>query len=76
MLLSKELKQEIFSTELDSYIETHASTLKEVFEHGFNIDHCGFTSRYVCRKFENVTFFYGQAKLLVGTDSSPNGEHA
>lgn len=73
---SKELKQEIFSTELDPYIETNASTLKEIFEHGFNIGHCGLTSRYVCRKFENATLFYGQAKLLVGTDSSPNGEHA
>ena len=47
MLLSKELKQEIFSTELDPYIEPHASTLKEVFEQGFNIDHCGFTSRHL-----------------------------
>ncbi len=73
---SKELKQEIFSTQLDNHIETYATTLKEIYEYGFNIGHCGLTSRYVCRKFENATLFYGQAKLLVGTDSSPNGEHA
>ena len=73
---SKELKQEIFSTQLDCYIETYATTLKEIYEFGFNIGHCGLTSRYICRKFENATLFYGQAKLLVGTDSSPNGEHA
>ena len=73
---SKELKQEIFSTQLDCHTETYATTLKEIYEFGFNIGHCGLTSRYICRKFENATLFYGQAKLLVGTDSSPNGEHA
>lgn len=73
---SEELKQKIFSILLDDTIETNASTLKEIYEYGFNIGHCGLTSRYVCRKFDNATLFYGEAKLLVGTKDSPNGEHA
>ena len=73
---TNDLKQEIFSIELDQNIETQATTLKEIYELGFNIGHCGLTSRYICRKFDNATLFYGNAKLLIGTDSSPNGEHA
>lgn len=73
---TEDLKQEIFSIELDQNIETQATTLKEIYELGFNIGHCGLTSRYICRKFDNATLFYGNAKLLIGTDSSPNGEHA
>lgn len=73
---SEELKQEIFSTQLDKTLEANADTLKEIYEYGFNIGHCGLTSRYVCRQFCNATLFYGKAKLLIGTDSSPNGEHA
>lgn len=70
------LKQEIFSTPLDDSIETYATTLKEIYEKGFNIGHCGLTSRYICRRFEDATLYYGKAKLLVGTKDSPNGEHA
>ena len=73
---SEELKQQIFSTQLDENIETHATTLKEIYEYGFNIGHCGLTSRYICRKFDDATLFYGKANLLIGTKDSPNGEHA
>ena len=72
----KELKEQILSTKLDDTNETNASTLKEIYEKGFNIGHCGLTSRYVCRQFDNAALFYGTANLLVGTPSSPNGEHA
>ena len=70
------LKQQIFSIELDDTIETQATNLKEIYEHGFNIGHCGLTSRYICRRFDAAKLFYGKASLLVGTKSSPNGEHA
>ena len=73
---TEELNLELFSIILDEYIETHATTLKEVYELGFNIGHCGLTSRYVCRQFDNAALFYGTANLLIGTPSSPNGEHA
>ena len=73
---SDELKKEIFSIELDDTIETQASTLKEIYEHGFNIGHCGLTSRYVCRKFDEANLYYGKANLLINTKAAPNGEHA
>ena len=72
----KDLKQQIFSIELDNTIETQATNLKEIYEHGFNIGHCGLTSRYICRKFDKAKLFYGKANLLIGTASAPNGEHA
>ena len=72
----EKLKQQILNTELDDTIETQATTLKEVYEHGFNIGHCGLTSRYVCRKFDSANLFYGKANLLIGTKAAPNGEHA
>ena len=73
---SEELKKEIFSTELDTTLETHAKTLKEIYEHGYNIGHCGLTSRYISRQIKDANLYYGKAKLLIGTKSSPNGEHA
>ena len=56
--------------------ELNQETLKEIYEYGFNIGHCGLTSRYVVRNFDNARLYYGKAKLLVGTPSSPNGEHS
>ena len=65
---SEEINQQIFSTQLDENIETYTTTLKEIYEYGFN----GLTSRYVCRKFNEATLFYGKANLLIGTKNSPN----
>ena len=73
---SEELKQQIFSIPLDKSLETNADNLGEIYTHGFNIGHCGLTSRYVARGFNEATLHYGKAALLVGTKSSPNGEHA
>lgn len=73
---SEELKQKIFSIPLDKTLETNADTLGEIYTHGFNIGHCGLTSRYVTRGFSNANLYYGKAALLVGTKSAPNGEHA
>lgn len=66
----------IFSIELDKDLETHASTLGEIYKQGFNIGHCGLTSRYIARKYSQAALYYGKASLLIGTDKSPNGEHA
>lgn len=70
------LKEQILSIVLDKALETHASTLEEIFQKGFNIGHCGLTSRYVARKYDKATLYYGNASLLKGTKNSPNGEHA
>lgn len=73
---SEELKQQIFSIPLDKSLETNADTLGEIYSHGFNIGHCGLTSRYIARGFSKANLYYGKAALLVGTKSAPNGEHA
>ena len=73
---SEEFKQQIFSIPLDKSLETNADTLGEIYSYGFNIGHCGLTSRYVVRGFNEATLHYGKVSLLVGTKSSPNGEHA
>lgn len=73
---SKEFKNQVLSTKLDKDLETHATTLDDIYQMGFNIGHCGLTSRYICRQFPEAKLFYGKASLLIGTPSSPNGEHA
>lgn len=73
---NEELKKVIFSIKLDMDLESNAKTLGEIYQYGFNIGHCGLTSRYVTRTLEGSTLHYGIAKLLNGTKSSPNGEHA
>jgi len=73
---SSSLLTSIFSIELDKYLETHASTLEEIYKYGFNIGHCGLTSRYIARNYSQATLYYGTASLLIGTNSSPQGEHS
>jgi hypothetical protein len=72
---SKELKEEIFKIELDKKLEYHADTLEDIYKLGFNIGHCELTSRYITINHQKAKLFYGKAALLVGTKSSPNGEH-
>ena len=73
---SEELKKQILSIKLDEELETNAETLEEIYTLGYNIGHCGLTSRYIAKQFNEAKLFYGKAKLLVGTKSAPNGEHA
>ena len=70
------LKGKLFKIELDKEIESHADTLQDIFELGFNIGHCGLTSRYIAINFPDAKVYYGIASLLIGTPDSPNGEHA
>lgn len=71
-----ELKNNIFSIPLDKTLEEKANTLKDVYLHGFNIGHCGLTSRYVIQKYNDASLNYGICKLLIGTKSALNGSHA
>lgn len=73
---NEDFQQSIFKIELDKALEDHASTLEDIFNKGFNIGHCGLTSRYIARKYNKATLYYGNASLLKGTKNSPNGEHA
>ena len=72
----EQFKKMIFSIELDDHLEENANTLEDIYEKGYNIGHCGLTSRYIARKFEEANMYCGKARLLVGTKNSPNGEHA
>lgn len=73
---NEDFTNEVFSIPLDPTLESYANTLGEIYTKGFNIGHCGLTSRYLARQFDEATLYYGNAKLLVGTKNSPNGEHA
>lgn len=70
------LQEEIFDIDLEKDLEPSLDKLGEAYSYGVNIGHCGLTSRYVVRNFDNARLYYGKAKLLVGTPSSPNGEHS
>ena len=70
------LKAKLFKIKLDKEIESNADTLQDIFELGFNIGHCGLTSRYIAINFPDAKLYYGIASLLIGTPDSPNGEHA
>lgn len=73
---TEQFRNLVFSILLDENLEENARTLKEIYEKGFNIGHCGLTSRYISRKFDEAKMYYGRAKLLEGTKDSPNGEHS
>ena len=73
---NEKLKNNIFSIPLDKDLESNANFLEEIYQHGFNIGHCGLTSRYLITKFRNAELHYGTLSLLTGTKNAPNGEHA
>ena len=73
---SNSLIKIIFSIHLDPYLETKTKTLEEIYKYGFNIGHCGLTSRYLAIKFPTAKLQYGTCKLLIGTKNAPNGEHS
>lgn len=73
---SDEIREKIFSIKLEKDLEESTNTLKDIYFYGFNIGHCGLTSRYIAINFDTAKLYYGKAKLLIGTDNAPNGEHA
>lgn len=72
----EDLKKEIFSIPTDIYIEEHVSNLGEAYKNGYNIGHCGTTSRYLSIHFPEALVHYGKTDLLIGTKNSSNGSHA
>lgn len=70
------LKTSFLSVKLDEDYETDISTMQEVYSKGFNIGHCGLTSRYFSINFEESMLHYGTCELLKGTKSSIDGNHA
>lgn len=71
-----DLKNLIFGFKTDPYIENKVSSLKEVYEKGLNIGHCGTTSRYLSINFGEALMHYGTLPILKGTKYSTNGSHA
>lgn len=63
---------------LDRDYEDHPKlhTLGDSLERGLNIGRCGLTSRYLLRVIPDGDLIYGKCVPLIGTPSSPNGNHA
>lgn len=72
----EKLKNVIFSLELDKDLEIHATYLGEIYQYGFNIGHCGLTSRYIVRGMNGAKLHYGITEILKGTKASLDGNHA
>ena len=71
-----EMKMRIFSIPTESGFEPHCPTLFQAYANGFNIGHCGTTSRYFSRAFPASRMHVGIMKYLAGTKHSTNGAHA
>lgn len=71
-----DLKHLIFSIKCDPFIEDKVSTLGDAYRFGFNIGHCGTTSRYFSINFDKALMHVGYVDMLCGTKSSTNGGHA
>lgn len=72
----QDLKDFIFSISLDSDYENDIISMQEVYNKGFNIGHCGLTSRYLAINFEDSFVHIGKCTLLKGTKASLDGNHA
>lgn len=70
------LKQLIFNIELCKDLEEKVNSMKQVYEYGLNIGHCGLTARYLMRNFSDLDLYYGKLNGLIGTKNSIDGNHA
>lgn len=70
------LKQTIFNIKLCKDLEEKVDSLKEIYEYGLNIGHCGLTARYLMRSFSDLELYYGRFNALIGTKNSIDGNHA
>ncbi len=68
--------QFVFSIHLDEDYERKVHYLSKVYKLGFNIGHCGLTSRYLVMSIPHTDLFYGKFPALAGTKNSPAGGHA
>lgn len=72
-----EFKSFVFNIKLNTDIEESVSTMKEVYDEGLNVGHCGLTSRYLAiNDFEvELPFKNSKCNLLKGTAGSDYGNH-
>lgn len=70
------LQEKVFSIPPCQELENKVFSLKEVYEFGLNIGHCGLTSRYLMRNINGLELYYGNFYGLKGTKNSQNGNHA
>lgn len=71
-----ELKHRIFSIQTDKDLEQHVHNLEEAYINGFNIGHCGTTSRYFSIAFKDARMHFGTLSIIAGSKSSTSGGHA
>lgn len=70
------LKNLVLDIKLDDMYEDYVFSMFDVYEYGFNIGHCGLTSRYLVRNIESSDLVYGKFSGLIGTKRAANGGHA
>ncbi|MDD2376342.1 MAG: hypothetical protein PHD15_02240 [Clostridia bacterium] len=70
-----ELNDFILNIKLN-FFEELIKTMAEVYKFGFNIGHCGLTSRYFALAFPKAKIAYGTLPILKGTKNSETGNHA
>lgn len=73
---NEEFKNFVFKIKLDKMYEETIFNMSEVYKQGFNIGHCGLTSRYLVQNLKNSDLYYGKFSGLVGTKRSEKGGHA
>lgn len=70
---SKDFRDEVFKIEfLDGYSK---SSLKTIFDDGYNIGNCLLTANYVSSVIPEASICTGRVDILKGTKNSPKGDH-
>lgn len=79
-----DLEHYVWNDDLNDYLmniqlsnfEEQIRTMKQVFDFGLNIGHCGLTSRYFAISLPNAKLAYGTLPILKGTKYCKTGNHA
>ena len=72
----RDLKNFIYGIKLKEDLENEVTSMEQVYEEGLNVGHCGLTSRYISRAWDEADVIYGKFAPLAGTNKSPEGAHA
>ena len=72
----RDLKNFIYGIKLKEDLENEVTSMEQVYEEGLNVGHCGLTSRYISRSWDEADVIYGKFAPLAGTNKSPEGAHA
>ncbi len=70
---NKEFNNNIFK--ITFYDGRTKTSLKKIFENGYNIGNCLLTSYYVINAIENAYICTGKVEILKGTKNSKDGDH-